>query len=91
MLSIERNGRVNVVTSEAERDAERDPTTVNIERQPGTSPRDLAIRFQAATRRADEVARAAPHGRKATAYADVLRSEGFLELDMAEVSRIVGE
>lgn len=53
--------------------------------------RSVAVRFQIASKQADQAAQAAPLGRKATAFAEALRSNGFLELDMVEIARIVGE
>jgi len=53
--------------------------------------RSVAVRFQIASQQADQAAQAAPLGRKATAFAEALRRNGFLDLDMGEIARIVGE
>ena len=53
--------------------------------------RDIARRFGVVSQTADEAAKAAPRGHKASAYAKVMTENGYLQLNMAEVRRLVGE
>jgi len=53
--------------------------------------RSLAERFLFVSRSADAAARAAPVGCRASAYVKVMRDNGYDELDMDEVRRLVGD
>jgi hypothetical protein len=52
---------------------------------------DLAVKFQRVTKQAAAAARAAAPGRRGSAYAHVMCQNGFTDLDMDEVRRLVGE
>jgi len=52
---------------------------------------DLAIRFQFVSRNAEAAAKAAPFGRRTSAYVKVMSNNGFDALDMDEVRRLVGD
>lgn len=53
--------------------------------------RSVAVRFLFITRSAELAARTAPVGGRASAYAKVMRDNGYDDLDMDEVRRLVGE
>jgi hypothetical protein len=53
--------------------------------------RDLAVRFQFVSHAAEMAAKSAPFGRRSSAYAKVMADNGFSDLDMREVRRLVGD
>jgi hypothetical protein len=53
--------------------------------------RDLAVRFQFVSHAAEMAAKGAPLGHRASAYAKVMADNGFGDLDMREVRRLVGD
>lgn len=53
--------------------------------------RSVAARFLFVSRTAETAAKAAPSGRRASAYAKVMRDNGYPDLDMREVRRLVGD
>lgn len=55
------------------------------------SDRNLAARFQFVSHAAEMAAKHAPLGRRASAYAKVMADNGFAELDMREIRRLVGD
>jgi hypothetical protein len=60
------------------------------ESERGSKPA-LAARFQFVSHSAEIAACGAPRGRRASAYAKVMVDNGFADLDMAEVRRLVGD